>query len=291
MENPERRSTQLLGHRAGRCFQTTADGRIALTRDWETLLRESYRAGRMGVQTGHAFARLIAVFDVGEFALRSGGVRAIASDQTGMLDFRFAQWGRAWGFLRPCACCGSAGRLEVRNRTGAEFLQLSAVPESDPHAWSDYLAAVVGSPIEGLDSMSAAEPAVSSSAFRLPMLPRVRVRLPFDLESVGALLGAFGDEDVAVCCTVSTQELIHRRDLVPHCVSEHAGIITAGEEGACFQLAWTAARELALTSDVNGLSLHVVGAEDILLLTLSAASSPLAAASWHGALYAAFPRL
>jgi hypothetical protein len=244
----------------------------------------------MAVQTRHASARLITITDLGALAVRTGGASAIASEGTGALDFRFAWWEHAWGFLRSCGCCGSTGRLEVWNHAGAEFFQLSAVPGSDPHAWSDYLAAVVA-PTEGFRRLGAAESVASSATFRLPMLPRAGVRLPFDPESLGALLSAFGDEGIAIGCTVSTRELIHRRDLVPRCVSEHAGIISAGEEGACLQLAWPAARGLAVTSDVNGLSLHVIGEDDGVLLTLSASADPLAVASWRGALRAAFPGL
>jgi hypothetical protein len=290
MEIPEYRPLRVLAPSVGRCFQTAADGRIALTRNWATLLREGYRAGRMGVQTGHAFARLIAVTDLGELALRAGGASAIASDRSGTLEFHFAQWDRAWGFLRSCACCGSTGRLEVWNRAGAQFLQLSAVPGSDPHAWSDYLA-VVTAPVGGLGRAGVAEPAALSSVFLRSMLSRARVRLPFDPESFVALLTAFGDEGVAVGCTVSSDELIHRRDFVPRCVSEEAGVVSAGEDGASLQFAWPAARELALTSDENGLSLRVIGVDDLVLLTLSAAANPLAAASWRGALSAAFPGL
>lgn len=276
--------------RAGRCFRTDADGRIALTNDWPKLLRESFRAGRFAVQTRHAFARLNKITDLGEFALRAGGASGIASDETGVLDFCFGAWGRAWGFLRPCECCGSTGRIEVWNRAGGEFLQLSAMPVADAHAWSDYLAAVVAAAESGTGSL-AIEAAPSSGAFELPRLPRTSVRLPFHLEALGALLRAFGDEGLLVRCTVSTANLVHRRDLVPRGVTEHGGIVSAGEPGARVQFAWPAVRALALTSDVAGLSLHLVGADDAILLTISAAADPLARATWRGALAAAFPGL
>jgi hypothetical protein len=85
------------------------------------LLRESGRAGRMAVQTRHAAARLITIADLGALAVRTGGASAIASDRTGALDFRFAWWECAWGFLRSCGCCGSTGRLEVWNHAGARL--------------------------------------------------------------------------------------------------------------------------------------------------------------------------
>ncbi len=275
---------------AGRCFRTAADGRIALTRDWPALLRESYRAGRFAVQTRHASARLIKITDLGELALRAGGAIAVASDETGVLGFRFGSWGRAWGFLRSCECCGSPGRLEVRNRKGGEFLQFSALPVADPHSWSEYLAAVASSTVREGHAL-ALEPATSAAAFELPRLRRASVRLPFHLEGLGTLLNAFGDEGLAICCTVSTADLLHRRDIVPRGVTEHAGILSAGEPGARVQLAWPAVQALALTSDVTGWSLHIVGADDAVLLTLSAAADPRASAAWRGALRTAFPGL
>jgi uncharacterized iron-regulated membrane protein len=66
---------------------------------------------------------------------------------------------------------------------------------------------------------------------------------------------------------------------------------TAGESVACIQLALPAVHGLALSARHRGRSLHVVGADDTLLLTVSAAASPLASTSSEEAIRAAFPIL
>lgn len=44
--------------RIGRCFATTADGRIPLTLDWARLFARLGRVPRVALQTRHARARL-----------------------------------------------------------------------------------------------------------------------------------------------------------------------------------------------------------------------------------------
>lgn len=284
---PDRQLTAAVP-RLGRCFRTAADGRIALTQDWIALLRETHRAGRCVLQTRHASAYLVACAALPELSLQRGSASAVAHDQTAVWDFRFGSWGQAAGFLRSCECCASPGRVEIHNRLGGEFFRACALSGSDPHDWSDYLAAIAA-PGQTPPAIPASD--AVPARFELPRLARAHVRLPFHLEALGALLSAFGDEGLAVRCTLRTADLIHQRDLVPRQVVEHGGMLNAGEPGARVQLAWPAAQGFALTSDAGGWALHVVGADDVLLLTFSAALDPTASITWSGALRAAFPGL
>lgn len=272
----------------GHCFRTGADGRIPLTHDWLRLLREATRVGRFALQTRHASARLVTETTLAEISLRAEGARALAFDETGLLDFRFASWGQAWGYLRACECCASPGRLEVINRTGGEFLQLCAMPDAAPHGWSDYLAAIT-TPAGNL----VAEPAAPGSPplFTLPCMRGAHATLPFDLEALSALLYAFGDEGLPVRCTVRTADLSHQREFVPSDLVERGGIFTVGENGTRLQLAWPTVASVAVTHDASGWALHLLNHHAAIVLTLSAAHAPAAAVTWHNALQTAFPGL
>lgn len=272
--------------RTGACFRTHADGRIALTSDWPALLREVRHAGRVAVQTRHATARLLAFSTLPGLPLTLDSSRALLSDESGSLHCCFSRWARAWGWLRECPCCASPGRVELHNPAGVEFLQLTAAPGGDALAWSALLSTLVAtSPVSPATVPPAAPSAV---AYTLPRLVGAQARLPFHREALAAFLEAFGDEGLPIRFTLRTAELAHRRDFVPRTVVVDDATLYAGECGASVQLAWPAVREFALTSDATGSSLHLVGEDASVLLTLSAAADPIAALTWQGALRSAF---
>lgn len=267
-----------------RCFRTGPDGRIALTNDWSTLLHEVRGVGRFALQTRHTFARLVALTAMPELVWCPE--RRSARTETGELLFNFDHWHRAWGFLRTCNCCASPGRIEVRNATGREFLQFCAMSGSDSLTWANLLGTFLA---DQTQEFSARADSDSCSAF--PILPRSAVRLPSDIDELATILIAFGDAQIPVGVTLCTAEAFHRREFVPRHVTVDDSILSAGENGTHLQLALPTVRSLALTTSARGWALHVVGADDALLLTFSAASDPFAAAAWQDAIRAAFPIL
>lgn len=270
--------------RLSRCFRTGPDGRIALTNDWPALLREIRSAGAFALQTRHTCARLVSLSAMPELVWCPES--NTARSESGELFFNFEHWHRAWGFLRTCNCCASPGRIEVRNATGREFLQFCAMPGSDSLTWANLL----GTLIADHDPESTAH-ADFDSCSTFPILPRSAIRLPSDIDELATILGAFGDAQIPVGVTLCTSEVFHRREFVPRQVTADDSILSAGENGTHLQLALPIVRGLALTTSARGWALHVVGADDALLLTLSAASDPFAAASWQEAIRAAFPIL
>jgi hypothetical protein len=272
---------------SGHCFRTEADGRIALTRDWPRLLREATAGDRLAVQTRHTAARLVGLLDDCEITTGAAGAAGLLRDRRNSLHCCFSRWARGWGWLRPCACCGSPGRIEVHQADGLDFLHLTPLPHSIPLAWSERLAAVTARALE----MAAPTVARRESGFTRPRLARVDARFPFHREGFATLLSAFGDEGLPVRFTLRTAEIAHRCDFTPRQVWIHDATLTAGEAGFCAQLACPAACEFAVTADADGPALHIIDARQAVLLTISAAAHPLGAATWRGALRAAFAGL
>lgn len=268
--------------RVGRCFRTGPDGRIGIVGNWSALLREAHRVGQIALQTRHAFARIVAFTALPDFSAEPD--RGFIRSETGSLHCCFQRWHRAWGWLRQCECCGSPGRVQIHNATGAEFMQFTAAPGSEAEAWSDFLAAVS-------DRDASPSSAENGGEFILPRLVSAHARAAFDPHAFFMLLRAFGDERLPLRFTVRTAEIAHRRDLVPSTVLCDESLLHAGEAGASVQLALPAVRSLAVTSDVNGLALHAVGEAETVLLTISGAFDPIASAAWQGALGRAFPDL
>lgn len=273
--------------RAGRCFRTGPDGRIPLVGDWTVVLREARHAGRLALQTRHGSARLVGFTGMPEIDLRPGAERGFIRDEKGSLHCCFSRWSHAWGWLRECECCGSPGRIQIHNAAGAEFLQVAAPSRGDALLWSDYLGKLVGTPARS-DRPDVED---DQELFTLPRLVSANLRLPFDPEALYLILHAFGEECLPVRFTLRTAEVAHRRDIVPHTVFMDEMMLHAGESGASVQLALESVAELALTADVDGYALHAVDANDAVVISLSAAAHPVGAATWRGALEAAFPGL
>ncbi len=269
--------------RIGRCFRTASDGRIPLTGDWAELLRAARRLGPVALQTRHACARFIVIAEMPALTIsrqEEGG-----HDESGALHCHFSDWGVASGYLRACTCCASPARLELRNRHGAEFMQLCGLPESSPLAWSDFFAEHCRAAETGL-----AWPAASSSTvFGYMCLARSLARFPFRVEALTTLFEAFGDERVPLLCTLRTSEVVHRREIVPSHLSHDGTILSAGEDGARLQIALPTVHAFALTCHHERYSLHLLGTDDAVILTLAAGTGALAETSWHGALFSLFP--
>lgn len=125
----------------------------------------------------------------------------------------------------------------------------------------------------------------------LPLLPAHAIPLGPMLDVLPALLDAFGSESVPVRVSLRTAEVDHHRELIPHTVTCDDGLLTFGGNASRLQLALAVAQRLAVTSDSDGLALHVLGRSDAILLTVSAGSTERASLQWPLALRAIFPVL
>jgi len=269
--------------RFGRCFRTAPDGGIPLASDWTAILRTSRRFGPVALQTRHACARLVAIAEVPALAISQED--GSGHDESGALRCYFPEWGSAAGYLRACTCCASPARLEIRNRQGAEFMQLCGLPEHSPHAWSDFFAAhYPSSPASFVESADTA-----SAGFGYLCLTRPLVCFPFCLRSLAIVFEAFGDERLPISCTLRTAEVVHRREIVPAHLTHNGAILSVGEDSVRLQIAIPTVQAIALTCRHGCYSLHLLGADDRLILTLADGAGRLAEASWHGALFATFP--
>lgn len=267
---------------ASRCFRTAADGSIVLGRNWPSLLQKVRAVGRLAIQTRHAGARLIALADMPALTPWPDGKGA--QDEAGSLQFYLARWDQAWGYLQPCECCGSPGRVEFCNAQGIEFFQLCAMPGSDALAWADFLDAAEG--------RTPGQPrAAPTSLGALPILPDSAIYAAAGGARLIPLLTALGDEGAMVTGMLRTPEACHTREFIPRNPFVDAEILTAGEPRGRVQLLLSAVRGLALHPGPHGWLLYVTGVGDTVLFTFSPPTGRGQMALWHAALRAAFPIL
>lgn len=272
------------------------------------------------MQTRHAAARMIVVQEVPEFSWRADG--RWMSEPEGRLHFNFDEWARASGQLTPCDCCGSFGRISVRNRLGREFLQLCAVAGSELPAWGAFLGATAArdafalpsSPSSGGTSPSPSSqssppssapplspdagnvvPASGSClgtwASRLPRLPGDVVRVSDNAADLINVLDVIQGVQLPVRWTLRAEEFHHARVFAPqHLATDNGQMLTArGALAETVQLGLPLARALAVGASAGDCPLHVAGPDDSRLLTLAAADGAEEAGLWRTIIKNFFP--
>lgn len=279
------RSLDLPGRlRISRCFRTTPEGRIAVTDDWVKLLNAMTRLGPVALQTRHAYARMVAVTLVPQLSWCAQ--RRCAADAVRSLQFHFDHWQCAWARLAHCDCCGSPGRIEVCNEHGLDFLQVCALPECQVADWADFLADVT---LEDSGKDDVVGIPFESGGFA--RAPAQAALVSNDVDQLVRLLTRLSEDEGSVSCTLVTEAVCHRREFSLNRVVAEDGVLTAGEGLSRFQLGLVASRRLAVTLREDGFHLHVVGADDALLLTLSGAAGASDNFLWKEALRAVFPAI
>jgi len=259
-----------------RCFRTDEAGRIPVIRDWRKLFAAARQLECVALETRHACARLIRLGPMPELAWDDRGHHA--ADEAGTLHLRCATWGEACGRLELCGCCASPGVIEVRNATGAPFLQLCPPPHSEPAAWADFLADVAAPPpaiVTGCDRPLAGFALLPDG---LPALAGAAAALP-------GFLARLRDNGIRLRVLLRTPEMTQVGEFTPRWINGDQPLFCAGDDALTLQLALPAVQGFGLGPDG---SLHVAGHGRTLLLSLTAAD-PQDRRIWNDALGAAFP--
>lgn len=288
---------------ANACFRTTSDGLIALAEDWPAFLENARLLGPVAMQTRHAAARMITLQTIPEFSWRPDG--RWMSEAEGALHFSFGEWARAWGQLTPCECCGSFGRISVRNKLGCEFMQFSAVSESRLADWSTFLNATAAKnfapapltePEDVASSASAsgsAQPDANAWTSKLPRVPGNVTWVSSNTEDLMNLLDVVQGENLPVRWTLRSVEFCNTRVFVPRHLNVIGGRVLSvrGECAQTIQLGLPMAEALAIDTNADDLPLHVTGPNGSRLLTLSAPGRLDESGLWRAILLSFFPQI
>lgn len=257
------------------CFRTDAEGRIPLTRDWRKLFQTLGRLGTVAVQSHHAYARLIALDGPPVLRWEADGLRA--TSDSGALRLRCSGWGGAFGRLAICPCCDSPGLIEIQNAQDADFLQLCALPGSDPAAWARCLADAAG-------EAGTRHPVAPRVLFGISLLPEGIRRVAATGAGLPAFFSEVAAEAIRIRVLLPTPELTHLREFTPEYVTVSDPILTVHDRRVTLQLGLPHVRALNVADDGT---LHIVGPTGALLLSF--ASAPDRRARWRVLLQAHFP--
>ncbi len=188
---------------------------------------------------------------------------------TGHVEFDLARWHVAWARVALCPCCQSAGRIELRNVHGAEFMHLCAHPAMEPATWAETLAALT----EGRPDDLTAIAFDGAPRYTLPTVPSRATSLGDEVEKLTDLLHALSAHDRTVCTVLRTAEVGHRRRFHPTQVTQRGSLLQIWSRHTTLQLALHAAAELVLEPHTDGAWLHAVGADETVLMSFGPGAS------------------
>lgn len=260
-------------------FRTDADGNIPLSRDWSGLLTEARRLPLVVLQTRNTYARLVTLAPFPELAWSHG--RGLAQNKTGDLTLQPSRWRQAHARIAHCSCCGSVGRIQILDTTGAEALQLCAHPDTEPADWAG-LIAPFAAPLNATLRPAPAGLFYAGIPFDTPA-----DATRHDASFLPLLIDLFSAEDAPFACTLHSSSVSQHRDLTPRRVSLRHGLLTIADGVTTLQITLPALRHLA----VQPRRIDLIGLDGTSLATLRPAGTPDGACLWSAMLRAALFRI
>lgn len=264
------------------CFRTNADGDILLRPEWIELLEAIRNQGEWIVQSRHPFARLFGRGSLPDWQISPD--QQVALDPASGLQLTIGRWHHAVARLRFCNCCDSPGYVEFYNSAGQSVLQFRA-------------------PDERTVSQLAEIPAAFSTTSGL-----APVHLPRGTPTLFPILdGGVGDRQPAeillplleslraisepVRFRLLTAESDHRRTLTPRYFGEDEGVLTVSDgDHQCCQLMLPVAHSVVREVRAEAPLIHVVAADNAVLLSLAPGGAQFAHRAWHSVLGQFFPQ-
>jgi hypothetical protein len=266
-------------HTSGPCFRTDADGNIPLSRDWSGLLTGASALPLVVLQTRNTYARLVTLAPFPELAWSHGC--GLAQSKTSDLTLQPSRFLQAHARIAHCNCCGSVGRIQIFDTTGAESLQLCAHPDTEPAAWARFLTPFA---------------APLNATLRTAPHGHYYAGLPFetttdttlhDTSLLSVLLELFSAEKIPFACTLHSSSVTQHRDLTPRRVSCRHGLLTIADGVSTLQITLAALRHLA----VRPRRIDLIGLDGTSLVTLRPTGTPDGACLWSATLQTAISRI
>ena len=262
-------------------FRTNTAGDILLRPEWIELLDALRAQGEWIVQSRHPYARLFSRAALPDWQIAPDC--ETARDPHGALHLTFPRWHHAVARLQFCDCCDSPGFIEIFNASGQAVLQFRAPADRSIAQLAEIPAAFATASGLAPLHLPRGTPTLFPIFNREAPARRPATILPELLESLAT-------SHQPVRFRLHTAESDHRRSLHLRHIAVENDVLTASD-GAdrCCQLILPAAHTIVLEPSAEAQLLHVVAADDSILLTLADDTDGASSRPWSTALAQFFP--
>ncbi|MDQ8181205.1 hypothetical protein [Pelagicoccus sp. SDUM812005] len=247
------------------CLRTHSDGTIPLNCSPLDLFNQAApRFDNLYLQSKHDFARLVAIIEPPTLDWVEIGSFAYSPDHRFILHP--AATSQLLSRVQHCDCCGSPGRVELRNEHGQERLQLCAPNQIPAYQWGRY--------VQALSQTKMPVPATGTPR-PFPRIPGNTTELPFHPFLLATLLSLLSDQGRSVEVTLVNEVSSNRRPLKPDIVEVEDTLLTCSSPLSSLQLDLAAVEKLSLALTAKGApQLYASGPDRSQLLLLEAADTP-----------------
>ena len=257
-----RKAEPTIQNRRGLTIETNEDGLIALKPDFVELFRRLNFLPEYYLQTRHAYATLIARRR--KIELRFIESTNIIADCEKSLQLNRTSNHRMYGRISHCDCCGSPGRIEVRNKRNLEVLQICCSPLIKALDWGKIIAA---------SSMEEAECHIRIDRESYPFIPKLGKKVARDPSQITKFFELLHERSIAFVATLETDGIIHSERILAERISCSAEVLII--QGFAKTLRLNLAAALSLFSvDADGFTtIYVAGDQNVLLLSIKTLSA------------------
>lgn len=246
----------------GLIIATNDEGLIALKPDFVELFSQLTSLPEYYLQTRHAYTTLIARRRHVE--LRSIKNTNLISDCEESIQLDRTSNHRMYAHVSRCECCGSPGRIEVRNKHNLEVLQICCPPIVKAIDWGKIIA---------LSSMEEGVSHFRSDREHYSFIPKSAKKISSHPSQITKFFEFLRERSIAFVATLETDGVIHREKILAERIECSDEILIVKGTSQTLRLDLAAALSL-FSLDVDGSNtIYVAGDQNVQLLSIKVISS------------------
>ena len=247
--------------RHGLIIATNDEDLIALKPEFVELFRRLTVLPEYYLQTRHAHATLVA--SRSQIELRCIGSTNLISDCEKSLQLDRTKNHSIYARVSRCECCGSPGRIEVRNKHDLEVLQICCSPRTKALEWGKII-------LES--SMEEAGCHVRSDKEDYPFIPKSAKKIFRHPSRLTKFFELLRERSIAFVATLATDGVIHKEKILAEKIECSAEILIVKGPSQTLRLDLAAALSLFSLDADSSNTIYVAGDQNVQLLSIKTMS-------------------
>ena len=247
---------------SGLIIATNDEGLIALKPDFVELFRRLTFLPECYLQTRHANATLIA--RKRKIELRCIESTNLITDCEKSLQLDRTINHRMYARVSHCECCGSPGRIEVRNKRNLEVLQICCSPIVKAVDWGKIIAA---------SSIKEAKCHIRTDRERYPFIPKLAKKVARGPSQMTKFFELLHEQSITFVATLETDGVIHSERILAEKIECSDDTLIIQGSAQTLRLDLVAALSLFSVNADGSSTIYVAGDQNVQLLSIKTISA------------------